>query len=46
VIKNLTSGKLVAECSTVSVCTDTTMMESMPLPKELVEKLKSNMAKN
>jgi acyl-CoA thioester hydrolase len=46
VIKNLTSGKLVAECSTVSVCTDTTMMESMPLPKELVEKLKSRMAKN
>ncbi|MDI6820044.1 MAG: HypC/HybG/HupF family hydrogenase formation chaperone [Candidatus Hodarchaeaceae archaeon] len=43
VIKNLTSGKVVAECSTVSVCTDTTLMESMPLPAELAEKLKRYM---
>lgn len=40
IIKNLTSGKVVAECTTVSVCTDTTLMESMPLPVELAEKLK------
>ncbi len=40
VIRNLTSNKVVAECSTVSVCTDTTLMEGMPLPPELVEKLK------
>jgi acyl-CoA thioester hydrolase len=39
-IKNLTSNKIVGGCSTVSVCTDTTLMESMPLPPELVEKLK------
>lgn len=45
IIKNLTSGKLVAECSTVSVCTDTTLMESMPLPEELVEKLRIYEAK-
>lgn len=45
VIKNLTSGKIVAECSTISVCTDTTLMESMPLPTGLAEKLKRHMAK-
>lgn len=45
VIKNLTSGKVAADCSTVSVCTDTTIMESMPLPAELVEKLKKYAAK-
>jgi len=40
VIKNLTSGKVVAECTTVAVCTDTTLMGAMPLPPELVEGLK------
>ncbi|MEW6592769.1 MAG: HypC/HybG/HupF family hydrogenase formation chaperone [Candidatus Hadarchaeota archaeon] len=40
VVKNLTSGKIAADCLTVSVCTDTTIMEAMPLPAELAEKLK------
>lgn len=40
VIRNLTSGKTVAECSTVSVCTDTSLTGSMPLPGELAERLK------
>ena len=40
VIKNLTSGKVVAECTTTAVCTDTTLMEAMPLPQGLVEGLK------
>lgn len=39
IVHNLTSGKTVAECYTVSVCTDVTLMESMPLPEELVKKL-------
>jgi acyl-CoA thioester hydrolase len=40
VTKNLTSGKIAADCSTVSVCTDTTIMEALPLPAELLGKLK------
>lgn len=40
VIKNLTSGKVVAECTTVAVCTDTTLMGAMSLPQGLVEGLK------
>lgn len=39
-IKNLTSGRVVAECLTTAVCTDTTLMGAMPLPQELVEGLK------
>ncbi|MEW6222515.1 MAG: HypC/HybG/HupF family hydrogenase formation chaperone [Candidatus Hadarchaeota archaeon] len=44
VVKNLTSGKTAADCLTVSVCTDTTIMEAMPLPTELAEKLKKFIA--
>ena len=46
IIKNFTSGKVVAECSTVSVCTDTTLMESMTLPVELAEGLKKYVARH
>lgn len=45
VVKNLTSGKTAADCSTVSICTDTSIMGSMPLPTELAEKLKKYVAK-
>lgn len=44
VIKNLTSGKKVAECTTVSVCADVGMTESMPLPAELKEKISRYLA--
>ena len=40
VIKNLTSGRIAADMTHVAVCTDTTLMESMELPKELKEKLR------
>jgi YbgC/YbaW family acyl-CoA thioester hydrolase len=46
VIKNLTSGKVVADCSTVAVCTDISMMESMLLPPGLVDGLKKYMVKS
>jgi YbgC/YbaW family acyl-CoA thioester hydrolase len=39
VIKNLTSKKLVAEATTVAVCTDISLMEGMELPAELVREL-------
>ncbi|MFN4133279.1 MAG: HypC/HybG/HupF family hydrogenase formation chaperone [Candidatus Hadarchaeales archaeon] len=44
VIKNLTSGKKVAECTTVSISADVGMMESMPLPAELKEKIAKYLA--
>lgn len=40
IIINLASQKVAGECRIVSVCTDTTLMESMELPKDLKEKLK------
>lgn len=40
VVRNITSGRVVADCLTVSICTDTTLMESMPLPPGLAEALK------
>ncbi len=44
IVKNLTSGKTAADCLTVAVCTDVSITESMPLPPELAEKLKSRLA--
>ena len=40
IIYNLTSGRVVAECYTTSVCTDTTLMEAVELPSDLRERLK------
>ncbi len=40
IITNLTSQRVVGECYTVSVCTDTTLMESMELPEELKRRLR------
>lgn len=41
---NLTSNRLAADIYHVPVCTDTTLMESVALPTELVEKLSTFMA--
>lgn len=46
VITNLTSGKVAGECYTVNVCTDMTLMESMPLPEELAKKLRKFSSSN
>ena len=43
VIRNLTSNKIVAEATTIAVCTDISLMEGMELPAELVEKLRPYM---
>mgnify|MGYP000201929393 CR=1 FL=1 len=45
VIKNLTSGKIVAEGTTTAVCTDISLMEGMELPEELVQKLSKYLVK-
>ena len=43
VIRTLTSNKIVAEATTIAVCTDISLMEGMELPAELVEKLRPYM---
>ncbi len=45
IVKNLTSGKIAADCLTVAVCTDVSITGSMLLPPDLAEKLKSRLVK-
>jgi len=39
VIKNITTGKVSADITHTTVCTDTALTQSLEIPKELIEKL-------
>jgi hydrogenase assembly chaperone HypC/HupF len=46
VVKNITTGKVSADITHTTVCTDTALTQSLEIPKELVEKLMKYLVEN